>query len=149
MAVSNKRQARYLATPKGKAAARKSKLKSQKEKRLTAKGRLELRIIKIRSTWGNRIAKWFEKQESICAICEKKKDKAPAQIKGRGRSNQLVIDHDHKYTRQQYKKSKTLLYEQKMYVQNTAKWQAANEWANKKGYKFLIITEKELNIKWK
>tara|TARA_R100000781_G_C4059408_1_gene120480 strand:- start:200 stop:631 length:432 start_codon:yes stop_codon:yes gene_type:complete len=109
MAVSNKRQARYLATPKGKAAARKSKLKSQKEKRLTAKGRLELRIIKIRSTWGNRIAKWFEKQESICAICEKKKDKAPAQIKGRGRSNQLVIDHDHKYTRQQYKKSKTLL----------------------------------------
>jgi len=48
-----------------------------------------------------------------------------------------------------YKKSKTLLYEQKMYVQNTAKWKAANEWANKKGYKFLIITEKELNIKWK
>lgn len=46
-----------------------------------------------------------------------------------------------------YKKSKTLLYEQKMYVQNTAKWKAANIWANKKGYKFLIITEKELNIK--
>lgn len=48
-----------------------------------------------------------------------------------------------------YKKTKTLLYEQKMYVQNTAKWQAANEWANKKGYKFLILTEKELNIRWK
>jgi hypothetical protein len=30
-----------------------------------------------------------------------------------------------------------------------AKWKAANEWAKKKGYKFLIITEKELNIKWK
>lgn len=48
-----------------------------------------------------------------------------------------------------YKRAKTLLYEQKMYVQNTAKWKAANKWADKKGYKFLIITEKELNIKWK
>ncbi len=48
-----------------------------------------------------------------------------------------------------YKKQKTLLYEQKTYVTNTAKWKAANEFAKKKGYKFLIITEKELNIKWK
>ena len=46
-----------------------------------------------------------------------------------------------------YKKQKTILYEQKMYIQNTAKWEAANKWAKKKGYKFLIITEKELNIK--
>ena len=45
-----------------------------------------------------------------------------------------------------YKKQKTILYEQKMYIQNTAKWEAANKWAKKKGYKFLIITEKELNI---
>ena len=36
-----------------------------------------------------------------------------------------------------------------MYIQNTAKWKAANVWAKKKGYKFLLITEKELNIKWK
>jgi hypothetical protein len=48
-----------------------------------------------------------------------------------------------------FKKQKTLIYEQKTYVQNMAKWKAANEWAKKKGYKFLIITEKELNIKWK
>jgi len=33
-----------------------------------------------------------------------------------------------------------------MYVTNTAKWKAANEWAKKKGYTFLILTEKELNI---
>ena len=42
-----------------------------------------------------------------------------------------------------------MLYEQKTYVINTAKWQAAEKWANKKGYKFIIITEKELNMKWK
>ena len=35
-----------------------------------------------------------------------------------------------------------------MYVQNTAKWKAANMWAKKKGYKFLILTEKELNIQY-
>ena len=109
MVVSSKRQARYIATPKGKAATLRSKLKSQKNKRTTAKGRLELRIIKVRSTWGNKIAEWFKKQKSICVICRKKKDKAPARIKGQGRSDQLVIDHDHKYTQQQYKKSKTLL----------------------------------------
>jgi hypothetical protein len=42
-----------------------------------------------------------------------------------------------------------MLYEQKTYVQNVAKWKAASKWADKKGYKFLIVTEKELNIKWK
>jgi hypothetical protein len=109
MVVSNKRYARYIATPKGKAASLKSKLKSQKKKRMTAKGRLELRIIRIKSTWGSRIAEWFEKQKSICVTCKRKKDKAPARIKGQGRSNQLVIDHDHKYKQQQYKKSKVLL----------------------------------------
>jgi len=109
MVVSNKRQARYIATPKGKAASLKSKLKSQKNKRMSAKGRLDLRIIKIRSIWGNRIAEWFEKQKSICVTCRKKKNKAPARIKGQGRSSQLVIDHNHKYKQQQYKKSKTLI----------------------------------------
>ena len=33
-----------------------------------------------------------------------------------------------------------------MYIQNTAKWKAANVWAKKNGCKFLILTEKELNI---
>ena len=51
--------------------------------------------------------------------------------------------------RTKYKKNKTMIYEQKMYVQNTAKWKAANEWAKKKNCKFLILTEKELNIRWK
>tara|TARA_R110002110_G_scaffold401367_1_gene618192 strand:- start:139 stop:570 length:432 start_codon:yes stop_codon:yes gene_type:complete len=109
MVVSNKRQARYITTFKGKAASLRSKLKSQKIKRMSAKGRLELRIIRIKSIWGHRVAEWFEKQKSICVTCGRKKDKAPARIKGQGRLNQLVIDHDHKYKQQQYKKSKVLL----------------------------------------
>ena len=36
-----------------------------------------------------------------------------------------------------------------MYVQNIAKWEAAKKYASKKGYKFIILTEKELNIRWK
>jgi hypothetical protein len=42
-----------------------------------------------------------------------------------------------------------MLYEQKTYVVNVAKWKAAKQWADKKGYKFLIVTEKELNCGWK
>ena len=94
MVISNKRQARYIATPKGKAASLRSKLKSQKNKRMTAKGRLELRIIRIKSTWGSRIAEWFEKQKSVCKICGKTVHKAPENSKDK--KNQAVIDHDHK-----------------------------------------------------
>jgi hypothetical protein len=48
-----------------------------------------------------------------------------------------------------FKKNSTMLYEQKMYVQNISKWKAAEKWAEKKKCKFIIITEKELNMKWK
>lgn len=43
------------------------------------------------------------------------------------------------------KKPKTLLYEQVTYAINDAKWEAANAWCKKNGYKFTIITEKEIN----
>ena len=71
-----------------------------------------------------------------------------------GNKNKFLIEikpskQTKKPIKTKYKKQKTILYEQKMYIQNTAKWKAANAWAKKKGYKFLLITEKELNIKWK
>ena len=44
------------------------------------------------------------------------------------------------------KKKSTLIYEQRTWVVNQAKWAAAKKWAEKKGYEFLILTEKELNI---
>jgi hypothetical protein len=45
------------------------------------------------------------------------------------------------------KRRTTILYEQKTWVINQAKWEAAKRWADKKGYEFLILTEKELGIK--
>ena len=71
-----------------------------------------------------------------------------------GKENKFLIEikpskQTKRPIRSKNKKSSTMLYEQKMYVQNTAKWKAAEKWANKKGYKFLIITEKELRVQWK
>lgn len=43
-----------------------------------------------------------------------------------------------------YKRKKTIIYEQRMYVVNRAKWDAAEKWAKKKGIEFKILTEKEL-----
>lgn len=43
-----------------------------------------------------------------------------------------------------YKKKSHLIYESKQYITNVAKWKAAREFCKKRGYEFLIITEKEL-----
>jgi hypothetical protein len=43
-----------------------------------------------------------------------------------------------------YKKRQHLIYEQKMYITNQAKWEAAEKYSKKKGYTFIILTEKEL-----
>jgi hypothetical protein len=45
------------------------------------------------------------------------------------------------------KHKKTILYEQTTWITNQAKWTAAKEWAKKKNMEFIILTEKELNIK--
>lgn len=43
-----------------------------------------------------------------------------------------------------YKKQEHLLYEQKQYAVNQAKWKSAREYCSKNGFSFLILTEKEL-----
>ena len=40
-----------------------------------------------------------------------------------------------------------LLSEIKTYEVNKAKWTAANQWAIVNGFKFLILTENELNVR--
>jgi hypothetical protein len=45
------------------------------------------------------------------------------------------------------KQQRTFLKESITYKINNAKWTAAIQWANKNGYEFKIITEKELGIK--
>ena len=44
-----------------------------------------------------------------------------------------------------YKKKEHLIYEQSAWVINQAKWNAAKELCKKKGFDFLILTEKHLN----
>lgn len=46
-----------------------------------------------------------------------------------------------------HKKKSTILYEQTTWITNQAKWEAAKKWAEKKGYQFIILTEKELGIR--
>jgi len=46
-----------------------------------------------------------------------------------------------------YRNRKHLLYEQKTFVTNQAKWKAAREYSKKRGYQFIILTEKELILK--
>ena len=42
------------------------------------------------------------------------------------------------------KKRETLVHEQVTFEVNKVKWESAKEWADKNGYKFIIITEREL-----
>jgi hypothetical protein len=42
------------------------------------------------------------------------------------------------------KNGKSNVYEQVTYAINIAKWQAATKWANERGIKFRILTEKQL-----
>ncbi len=49
-----------------------------------------------------------------------------------------------KIPKTKYKKKSHLIYEQKAYVINTAKWEAAKRFCHKKGYEFLILTEKDI-----
>lgn len=44
------------------------------------------------------------------------------------------------------KQQNTMLYENLRYIQNQSKWKAAKTWCDKHGYKFLILTEKELGL---
>ena len=46
-----------------------------------------------------------------------------------------------------YRKKSHLIYEQRAYITNQAKWEAARDYCKKCGYTFIIITEKELYFK--
>jgi hypothetical protein len=43
-----------------------------------------------------------------------------------------------------YRKKQHLIYEQKQWIVNNAKWESAREWAKKHGMEFKIITDKDI-----
>lgn len=45
-----------------------------------------------------------------------------------------------------YRRKSNLIYEQTMYITNQAKWEAARKFCDKKGYSFIILTEKHLTV---
>tara|TARA_R110000787_G_scaffold148_3_gene471 strand:- start:572 stop:1009 length:438 start_codon:yes stop_codon:yes gene_type:complete len=110
--ISNKRQAKYMATEKGKIAHRKANKASADKKRKTKKGREDLKKINIRCEWGNEIAEWWDKKLPICDGCgDVFKEKAP-QRKNKNTPNfnkELCIDHDHKNDKKDFKKTPGLL----------------------------------------
>ncbi len=44
-----------------------------------------------------------------------------------------------------YRQKKHLIYDQKQYIINMAKWEAAKKYCKGRGYSFLILTERELS----
>ena len=69
-------------------------------------------------------------------------------IKENNKLNKYLVEiKPHKQTlppATKYKKQQHLLYEQKQYAINTAKWESAREYCRKHSLTFLILTEKEL-----
>lgn len=47
---------------------------------------------------------------------------------------------------QQTRNTKALARRQAEYLKNQAKWQAATAWSAKKGYEFVVLTEKHLRV---
>jgi hypothetical protein len=66
-----------------------------------------------------------------------------------GKAQQYIIEikplkETHPPSSRGNKSRKTLLYEQKTWITNEAKWSAAIQWCSKMGMIFKVITEKEL-----
>ena len=111
MAYASARYEKWVNTKKGKETATKSKLKHQKKLRSTLEGRIILRYRRVKCEWGKGVADWWLKQEPKCVMCDKDVlyNKAPTRKKGRSNLAELVIDHDHKYTRKDYRNNPELL----------------------------------------
>jgi hypothetical protein len=111
MAYARARQERYIKTEKGKEAIRRSRKKEADKLRSCPEGRIVLRYRKLKCEWGKSVAEWWLKQDPVCPVCEPDVlyQKAPTRIKGRSNESELVIDHDHRYTRKDYRNNPDIL----------------------------------------
>lgn len=71
-----------------------------------------------------------------------------ARVKGKDKTNEYIIEiKPFAFTQEPPQKNqKSRAYQQKVveYIKNLNKWKAADEYARKKGQKFIILTEKDL-----
>tara|TARA_R110000782_G_scaffold63023_1_gene129279 strand:+ start:3960 stop:4397 length:438 start_codon:yes stop_codon:yes gene_type:complete len=111
MGYARERQEKYINTEKGKEAIKRSRKKEAEKLRATPEGRIILKYRKTKSVWGKTVADWWLKQGTSCPICGPNilYEKAPTRKKGRSNLAELVIDHDHKYTRKDYRNNPNLL----------------------------------------
>ena len=94
-------------------------------------------IIPYLSPLDSKVHRYFVDNFVVFAGCNGEREKFLIEIKPSKQLKQPSNDR---------KKTKTLLYEQKTWIINQVKWRAARDWAVKKGYKFIILTEKELGL---
>ena len=110
--IKNQRMARYRNTDKGRAAHNRSQIKYIENVKKTISGRIKVRYSKIQSLWGRNVADWWINQKCQCKICNKQfYEKAPIRAKKNAPDweKEMVIDHDHKYSKKDFKKNPSLL----------------------------------------
>ena len=95
-------------------------------------------VIPYKSPLDNKIHRYFVDNFIVFNDSRNNKKKYLIEIKPSSSVEKPIIT--------ERKRKSTIMYEQRTWAVNQAKWAAAEEWADKKGYEFLILTEKELNI---
>ncbi len=110
--IKNQRMARYRNTDKGRVAHNKGQIKYIENLKKTISGRIKVRYGKIQSLWGRTVADWWVDQRCQCKICNKQfYEKAPVRAKKNAPdwNREMVIDHDHRYSKKDFKNNSNLL----------------------------------------
>ena len=111
--IKNQRMARYRNTDKGRVAHNKGQIKYIENLKKTISGRIKVRYGKIQSLWGRTVADWWIDQRCQCKICNKQfYEKAPVRAKKNAPDwdREMVIDHDHRYSKKDFKNNSNLYF---------------------------------------
>ena len=110
--IKQERNRRYRATEKGRQKHNEVQRNYISRLKTSRDGRIKLRMQKIKAMYNEKTSLWWLKKKPACDICGKKfKEKAPKRtIDNRPNfTTELVIDHDHKYKRKDFKENPDLL----------------------------------------
>lgn len=120
-----------------------------------------------RSTWERRVMDWFDKNDSVISWSSEElhvKYFSPIDnkthryfpdfiVKMKDKNNKIsiyMIEVKPEYQTKppsQKRKTKRFIEEQKTYIINQSKWNAAENFCREQGWTFKIITEKDLGVK--